>query len=111
MHQGSAAPPFNVPVGPGSFSQVTAFGTALASIDFAPGGTNIPHNHPPEEEIYLLVPGSGVAQLDRVADFESVGREFEFVRAHHLSRDSTVLSHLRPSLAAWRIMGERELAL
>src|ERR1035437_3025785 len=26
-----------------------------------------------------------VAQLDRVADFESVGREFESLRAHHFS--------------------------
>jgi hypothetical protein len=76
-----AAPPFNVPVGPGSFSQVTAYGTTPATMNFAPGGTNIPHHHPPEEEIYLLVPGSREAQLDRVADFESVGREFESPRA------------------------------
>jgi mannose-6-phosphate isomerase-like protein (cupin superfamily) len=39
---------------------------SLFIMDFAPGGTNIPHNHPAEEEIYLLLRGSGemVAGLD-----------------------------------------------
>ena len=39
---------------------------SLFIMDFAPGGTNIPHNHRAEEEIYLLLRGSGdmVAGLD-----------------------------------------------
>jgi mannose-6-phosphate isomerase-like protein (cupin superfamily) len=39
---------------------------SLFIMDFAPGGTNIPHNHPAEEEIYLLLRGTGdmVAGLD-----------------------------------------------
>ena len=39
---------------------------SLFIMDFAPGGTNIPHNHKSEEEIYLLLRGSGemVAGLD-----------------------------------------------
>lgn len=39
---------------------------SLFIMDFAPGGTNIPHNHPTEEEIYLLMRGTGdmVAGLD-----------------------------------------------
>jgi mannose-6-phosphate isomerase-like protein (cupin superfamily) len=40
-------------------------------LDFAPGGTNIPHNHPDEEEIYLLVRGSG----DMVADKDADGKD------------------------------------
>ncbi len=40
--------------------------TSLFIMDFAPGGTNIPHNHRSEEEIYLLLRGNGdmVAGLD-----------------------------------------------
>ena len=39
---------------------------SLFIMDFAPGGTNIPHNHRSEEEIYLLLRGTGdmVAGLD-----------------------------------------------
>ena len=39
---------------------------SLFIMDFAPGGTNIPHNHRGEEEIYILLRGSGdlVAGLD-----------------------------------------------
>ena len=39
---------------------------SLFIIDFAPGGTNIPHNHWSKEEIYLLLRGTGdmVAGLD-----------------------------------------------
>jgi mannose-6-phosphate isomerase-like protein (cupin superfamily) len=39
---------------------------SLFIMDFAPGGTNIPHNHRSEEEIYLLLRGGGdmVAGLD-----------------------------------------------
>jgi mannose-6-phosphate isomerase-like protein (cupin superfamily) len=39
---------------------------SLFIMDFAPGGTNIPHNHAAEEEIYFLLRGSGdmVAGLD-----------------------------------------------
>jgi mannose-6-phosphate isomerase-like protein (cupin superfamily) len=45
---------------------------SLFIMDFAPGGTNIPHNHRTEEEIYLLLRGSGdmVAGLD--ADHKEV---------------------------------------
>jgi mannose-6-phosphate isomerase-like protein (cupin superfamily) len=44
---------------------------SLFLMDFAPGGTNIPHNHPNEEEIYLLVRGSG----DMVAGRDAEGKE------------------------------------
>lgn len=39
---------------------------SLFLMDFAPGGTNIPHNHRSEEEIYLVLRGTGdmVAGLD-----------------------------------------------
>lgn len=33
--------------------------SSLFLMDFAPGGTNIPHSHAKEEEIYLLLRGSG----------------------------------------------------
>lgn len=33
--------------------------TSLFIMDFAPGGTNIPHSHASEEEIYLVLRGSG----------------------------------------------------
>jgi mannose-6-phosphate isomerase-like protein (cupin superfamily) len=32
---------------------------SLFLMDFAPGGTNIPHHHPAEEEIYFVLRGSG----------------------------------------------------
>ena len=32
---------------------------SLFLMDFAPGGTNIPHTHPREEEIYLVLSGKG----------------------------------------------------
>ena len=44
---------------------------SLFIMDFAPGGTNIPHNHPGEEEIYLLLRGSG----DMVAGLDAEGKE------------------------------------
>jgi mannose-6-phosphate isomerase-like protein (cupin superfamily) len=44
---------------------------SLFIMDFAPGGTNIPHNHPNEEEIYLLLRGSG----DMVADKDADGKD------------------------------------
>jgi mannose-6-phosphate isomerase-like protein (cupin superfamily) len=44
---------------------------SLFILDFAPGGTNIPHNHPDEEEIYLLVRGSG----DMVAGKDADGKD------------------------------------
>jgi mannose-6-phosphate isomerase-like protein (cupin superfamily) len=44
---------------------------SLFIMDFAPGGTNIPHNHPAEEEVYLLLRGTG----DMVAGLDSNGRE------------------------------------
>jgi hypothetical protein len=44
---------------------------SLFIMDFAPGGTNIPHNHPGEEEIYLLLRGSG----DMVAGLDADGKE------------------------------------
>jgi mannose-6-phosphate isomerase-like protein (cupin superfamily) len=33
--------------------------TSLFIMDFAPGGTNIPHRHPDEEEIYYVLRGTG----------------------------------------------------
>jgi mannose-6-phosphate isomerase-like protein (cupin superfamily) len=47
---------------------------SLFLMDFAPGGTNIPHNHPTEEEIYLLLRGSG----DMVAGIDSNGKEVRY---------------------------------
>ncbi len=44
---------------------------SLFLMDFAPGGTNIPHNHAAEEEIYFLLRGSG----DMVAGRDSGGKE------------------------------------
>jgi mannose-6-phosphate isomerase-like protein (cupin superfamily) len=44
---------------------------SLFIMDFAPGGTNIPHNHPAEEEIYILLRGSG----DMVAGLDANGKE------------------------------------
>ncbi len=45
--------------------------TSLFIMDFAPGGTNIPHHHATEEEIYLLLRGSG----DMVAGLDANGKE------------------------------------
>ena len=45
--------------------------TSLFIMDFAPGGTNIPHHHATEEEIYLLLRGSG----DMVAGLDADGKE------------------------------------
>ena len=44
--------------------------TSLFIMDFAPGGTNIPHHHATEEEIYLLLRGSG----DMVAGLDADGK-------------------------------------
>src|SRR5690606_20887300 len=33
--------------------------TSLFIMEFTPGGTNHPHHHPTEEEVYLLLEGSG----------------------------------------------------
>jgi mannose-6-phosphate isomerase-like protein (cupin superfamily) len=45
---------------------------SLFVMDFAPGGTNIPHNHAAEEEIYLLFRGSGDMVAGRDADGKDV---------------------------------------
>jgi mannose-6-phosphate isomerase-like protein (cupin superfamily) len=42
---------------------------SLFIMDFAPGGTNIPHRHRAEEEIYLLLRGAG----DMVAGLDAAG--------------------------------------
>lgn len=47
---------------------------SLFIMDFAPGGTNIPHNHPAEEEIYFLLRGSG----DMVAGMDAAGRQSRY---------------------------------
>jgi mannose-6-phosphate isomerase-like protein (cupin superfamily) len=44
---------------------------SLFLMDFAPDGTNIPHNHPAEEEIYLLLRGKG----EIVAGLDAAGKE------------------------------------
>jgi mannose-6-phosphate isomerase-like protein (cupin superfamily) len=41
---------------------------SLFLMDFAPGGTNIPHSHAREEEIYLLLRGSGEMVAGRDAN-------------------------------------------
>ncbi len=41
---------------------------SLFVMDFAPGGTNIPHSHASEEEIYLVLRGSGDMVAGRDAD-------------------------------------------
>jgi quercetin dioxygenase-like cupin family protein len=45
---------------------------SLFLLDFAPGGTNIPHNHPAEEEIYLVLRGSGDMVAGRDADGKDI---------------------------------------
>ena len=47
---------------------------SLFLMDFAPGGTNIPHKHPAEEEIYLLLRGSG----EMVAGLDASGKEVRY---------------------------------
>jgi mannose-6-phosphate isomerase-like protein (cupin superfamily) len=42
--------------------------TSLFIMEFSPGGTNIPHNHAREEEIYLLMRGSGDLVAGKGAD-------------------------------------------
>jgi mannose-6-phosphate isomerase-like protein (cupin superfamily) len=42
--------------------------TSLFIMDFAAGGTNIPHSHAAEEEIYLLMRGSGEIVAGRTGD-------------------------------------------
>ena len=42
--------------------------TSLFIMDFAPGGTNIPHSHAAEEEIYLLLRGAGEIVAGKTAD-------------------------------------------
>jgi mannose-6-phosphate isomerase-like protein (cupin superfamily) len=47
---------------------------SLFIMDFAPGGTNIPHNHRSEEEIYLLLRGHG----EMVAGKDAAGKEVRY---------------------------------
>jgi mannose-6-phosphate isomerase-like protein (cupin superfamily) len=47
---------------------------SLFIMEFAPGGTNIPHNHPSEEEVYLLLRGTG----DMVAGLDANGKEVRY---------------------------------
>jgi mannose-6-phosphate isomerase-like protein (cupin superfamily) len=42
--------------------------SSLFIMDFAPSGTNIPHNHATEEEIYLIMRGSGDMVAGKTAD-------------------------------------------
>jgi mannose-6-phosphate isomerase-like protein (cupin superfamily) len=42
--------------------------TSLFIMDFAPGGTNIPHTHATEEEIYLLLRGHGDVVAGKMGD-------------------------------------------
>lgn len=55
--------------------------TSLFIMDFAPGGTNIPHTHATEEEIYLLLRGHG----DVVA-----GKEADGQNARHSAKEGDV---------------------
>ena len=45
--------------------------TSLFIMDFAPGGTNIPHTHPAEEEIYYILRGKGEMVAGGTAENES----------------------------------------
>jgi len=54
---------------------------SLFLMDFAPGGTNIPHKHAAEEEIYLLLRGHG----EIVAGLDSEGKEIR-----HPANEGTV---------------------
>jgi len=47
---------------------------SLFIMDFAAGGTNIPHHHPAEEEIYLLLRGKG----EMVAGLDANGKEVRY---------------------------------
>jgi mannose-6-phosphate isomerase-like protein (cupin superfamily) len=47
---------------------------SLFILDFQPAGTNIPHNHPVEEEIYLLLRGAG----DMVAGRDAEGKDVRY---------------------------------
>lgn len=47
---------------------------SLFLMDFAPGGTNIPHSHPREEEIYYILKGHG----DMVAGADPNGHEIRY---------------------------------
>jgi mannose-6-phosphate isomerase-like protein (cupin superfamily) len=47
---------------------------SLFFLDFQPAGTNIPHNHPVEEEIYLLLRGAG----DMVAGLDAEGKDARY---------------------------------
>lgn len=55
--------------------------TSLFVMDFAAGGTNIPHRHDDEEEIYMILKGKG----DIVAGETPEGREYR-----HISREGDV---------------------
>jgi mannose-6-phosphate isomerase-like protein (cupin superfamily) len=46
--------------------------SSLFIMDFAPSGTNIPHNHPTEEEIYLVMRGGGDMVAGKTADGQDV---------------------------------------
>ena len=58
--------------------------TSLFIMDFAPGGTNNPHSHRTEEEIYLLLRGSGEMVAGKTAEGQDArypvkaGRAFFF---------------------------------
>ena len=47
---------------------------SLFILNFEPAGTNIPHNHPAEEEIYLVLRGTG----DMVAGLGADGKEVRY---------------------------------
>ena len=47
---------------------------SLFILNFEPAGTNIPHNHPAEEEIYLVLRGTG----DMVAGMDADGKEVRY---------------------------------
>lgn len=48
--------------------------SSLFVIDFAPGGTNIPHKHKDQEEIYFMLEGSG----EMVAGESAPGKEMRY---------------------------------
>ena len=44
--------------------------------------------------LYIAFHDALVAQLDRATGYEPVGQEFESLRAHHFSRDFTVMGKI-----------------